>query len=532
MSILRKLKISKIAIGFFSLLLVISLASLPNDLYQFLPTGNFFNDNQTKPNYFVKKPSILSTQVTTNLKPKPVYKNEKKLIQIGWDLPTAPYVKAHIAEIESKPFDGIVFVPGYQVPSLFDPTDWSNKTEFIDSKTLLLVKWNKFKHNFLLLHPKDEYGMEYFNDNQWRVILNNIRALAKAVKASGSVGIMFDPEAFASKSPWSYEEHKEGNTSRSKVEAQVRLRGSQFMAALQQEMPNIKILFTYMLSHVPKRWEMYPIFVSGMLDAAQPEVRLIDGREESYYWASTNKWFEPYDDKTSGRSKYLDATNKTKWNYVVQEGRAVYADLLWGRYIWENYKWKASYQDILKRWQHNIYYGLATTDEYVWLYGEGLAWRENSALWNESNSPMGQNWKRDDIWLGAEEGVATATNKYRTGVKLGWDQVGAELANSNFSRSDYVNVRIATPINGSMFDSSINIAVNVEANGGQISRVDLYQNTVKFGEVRTSPYQFTLNNLSPGSYTFIARAFNSVGMHGTSNPVTITVGRLKVSENK
>src|SRR6185437_10050778 len=34
---------------------------------------------------------------------------EKKLIEFGWDEPDTAYMRAHVAEMESTPFEGVVF---------------------------------------------------------------------------------------------------------------------------------------------------------------------------------------------------------------------------------------------------------------------------------------------------------------------------------------------------------------------------------------------------------------------------------------
>src|SRR2546425_6926249 len=41
---------------------------------------------------------------------------QKKLIEFGWDEPSTEFLRAHIAEMEKTPFDGVVFVAPWKKP--------------------------------------------------------------------------------------------------------------------------------------------------------------------------------------------------------------------------------------------------------------------------------------------------------------------------------------------------------------------------------------------------------------------------------
>jgi len=60
---------------------------------------------------------------------------------------------------------------------------------------------------------------------------------------------------------------------------------------------------------------------------------------------------------------------------------------------------------------------------------------------------------------------------------------------------------------------------------GTISKVEFYQDSTKLGETVSSPYDFTLANVAPGTYSFTAKATDNEGASAISSPpisVTIT----------
>ena len=60
-------------------------------------------------------------------------------------------------------------------------------------------------------------------------------------------------------------------------------------------------------------------------------------------------------------------------------------------------------QERLRWWEHNVYYALATSDEYVWCYSERM------------------NWWQDNVPDGAEAAIRSARKKIADGQPLGFD---------------------------------------------------------------------------------------------------------------
>ena len=60
-------------------------------------------------------------------------------------------------------------------------------------------------------------------------------------------------------------------------------------------------------------------------------------------------------------------------------------------------------EERLLWWEHNVYYALATSDEYVWCYSERM------------------NWWQHDVPEGAEAAIRSAQQKIAEGQPLGFD---------------------------------------------------------------------------------------------------------------
>ncbi len=84
------------------------------------------------PGDYLKVPMLLSGILSMSLafplaaqaQSPPLHVHDKKIIEFGWDAPTPGFVKSHLADMEKRPFDGLVLFPGRGVPNLFKPSIW------------------------------------------------------------------------------------------------------------------------------------------------------------------------------------------------------------------------------------------------------------------------------------------------------------------------------------------------------------------------------------------------------------------------
>ena len=343
----------------------------------------------------------------------------KKLIEYGWDVPYPDQVRKDIRAMEKKPFDGVIFRLR-EWNHAFDPRPWDEaqlKPQFDD---LAAIEWKTFTDNFLCLYAANNWNMNWFDDQQWKHIEANLRLYAKAGKIGRCAGIVFDPEPYGD-NPWAYP-GKNKDRPFSEVEAQVYKRGAQFMTAIQAEMPSARVLTFFHQSlfdklldmpDAPKRqlqlskqrWCLLSAFWNGVLDAAGPGVRIIDGYENSYYFTSHEQFFRGYHLMRQRSLALVPNDLRAKHAAQFQAGMALYMDHELAlreppaRYL----SAYLSPQERLRWWEHNVYYALATSDEYVWCYSERL------------------NWWQDKVPDGAEDALRSARKKYSDGQPLGFE---------------------------------------------------------------------------------------------------------------
>jgi len=364
---------------------------------------------------------------------------QKKLIEYGWDVPYPDYIRQNIREMERRPFDGLIFrLRDYN--HAFDTRPWPEADLQPQLEDLAAIEWGKFTDNFLMLYAANQWGMDWFNDDQWAVIEANARLSSRAARAARCVGLCFDPEPYG-ENPWAFVA-KEGGPSFAETYAQVRKRGAQFVRALQGGYPGMKLLtlfeFTF-LGHgltdpsFERRMEvlrndgygLYPAFINGMIEAAAPDVVLIDGNESAYYYTAVESYFRAYH---LMRQQALGLVAPELWDRFhghQRAGMAVYFDQLMDTRTPPE-QFLAHYlspEDRLRWMEHNVYWALYTCDEYTWYYSEKM------------------NWWTGEFPDGLDTALQSARDKITRGQPLGFS-VDAMLREAERQRAEAVQARI------------------------------------------------------------------------------------------
>jgi hypothetical protein len=363
--------------------------------------------------------AILGSTGTLCAQPTASQRPAKKLVEYGWDVPFPDQVRKDVRAMEKTPFDGVIFRLR-EWNHAFDPRPWDEaqlKPQFDD---LAAIEWKTFTDNFLCLYAANNWKMDWFNDEQWKGITANLRLSAKAAKIGRCVGIVFDPEPYGD-NPWAYTE-KDGGRGFAEVEAQVYKRGAQFMTAIQAEMPDVRLLTFFhqslfadlldtpdvqerqkRLSRQP--WALLSAFWNGALDAAAPGARIIDGYEPSYYFNNRESFFAAYHLMHQRTLALVPPTLWTKHAVTVEAGMALYMDqVLALRQPPEQYLSTYLSPPERLRWlEHNVYYALRASDEYVWCYSERMNWWQNT------------------VPDGADAAIRSAREKIAQGRPLGFD---------------------------------------------------------------------------------------------------------------
>lgn len=326
----------------------------------------------------------------------------KKLIETGWDIREPAFLKNESATMEQYPFDGLMFrLESYN--HAFDTNAWPEDKLRPMESDVKSIKWRKFKSNFMLLYAANQSGMNWFDDAQWNTILANVGKYARIARTGKCAGIVFDPEAYG-KDPWIFPGDYP-NKPFSEVAAQVRLRGKQWIQALQYKWPNLHLLLYYFdPSQTENKVYTFGAFCNGLLEGAGPNVKIINGNENSYYYTESQTYINNWRNMRVDALTKIDPRLKFKYLRNVQAGMALYIDQSQalrappGEYV----SFYMAPDDRLKYFEHSVYWAMKTTDEYVWCYSERLNW------WDAA------------FPKGVDEAIRSARKKLETGTGLGF----------------------------------------------------------------------------------------------------------------
>jgi hypothetical protein len=345
----------------------------------------------------------------------------KKLIEYGWDVPTPAQISEELAAMEKRPFDGLIFrlSGGHNafVTNALDPAKFAQ-----DERILGRLQLTRFTDNFLLVWGSPPAGFDWFDETQWHGIEANAKLLVGIAQAGHVRGICFDPEPYDF-SLWDYAKQPSTNAHTfAEYRAKVRQRGAQLIRTFEDRMPGATILTFFHVSLFDRfatlpeaeqtqrlakeRWGLMPDFFVGMLEGASPEARFIDGNENAYYYTSREQYFRGYHAMRERARGLVPPELREKYERQVRAGQALYVDQNFAlrqpnteKYL----SYRMTPEERAKWFEHNTYWALYTTDEYVWCYSERMNW------WKDQTPP------------GLEAAIRSARRKIAEGKPLGFD---------------------------------------------------------------------------------------------------------------
>jgi hypothetical protein len=314
----------------------------------------------------------------------------KKVLEWGWDEPDPAFMRAHLAELESSPFDGVIYHLGYTTPAgkagNFTWEFWGHRAFAMSQLApgladLRATPFRSLTDNFLRINatPAD---IGWFDD--FSAVLTNARLAAAVARRGGSKGVCFDVEPYANRALWNYSKQADTTEHRwSGYAAQVRLRGAQFMQALQDSFPEVTVLLTLADSEpyrelsgnkTPFSRQFYGLlvpFVDGMVAAAHGHARIIDGLEGAYPIRDTTEFARWYGLMRGPMMSFV--ADSARFQRVVSYAFGIWMDFDWRNKGWSvvspdsNYRPPAQLESIVRS-------ALRASDEYVWLYSERPRW--------------------------------------------------------------------------------------------------------------------------------------------------------------
>jgi hypothetical protein len=284
------------------------------------------------------------------------------------------------------PFDGM-FIHINQSWLVMDGGKPLSYDSIYSDISVLKGVFKKFKYNYLYVFIR--YPGDFWDDRVWEITAQNFAKMAKAAKAVGFHGIVYDNEEYGSGTTvrkWlNYGEvYRNPNYDLNQHRDQVMLRGKQVMEAMVKEFPDIEI-FTFHGPYLsePKTpyerivmeqaagWQtrelLGPFFV-GMLQGKGEKAKMIDGGEVYQYRTK-----EDFEFSYKWR-KYGIASDETDSWFIPKEVRKTWAtdvEISFGVY---NRTWKEKYPMSPAIMETTLENALRTTDKYVWYWTERDSW--------------------------------------------------------------------------------------------------------------------------------------------------------------
>ncbi len=471
----------------------------------------------------------------------PLYKTNKKLIEYGWDMPTAEFVRGNIAAMEQQPFDGVALKLKDGDPTLaFDAQPWTQAD--VQLEALRAIRWKKLTDNFIGVWGFSAQDMDWFSDVRWQTIDANTRLLSQAVQACRCKGITFDPEFYYKQQtfdPWNYRALPNAVTNHysfAQVEAQVRQRGAQYMRALQSQAPALRVIVlhawhTLAADYLNRKnldasagsYALVPAFLSGMLSAANKNSVVIDGQETAYYYENSRDYARAYDIIHNQVSWLLDERDRAKFKTNAQAGVAVSMDYPLGNWPelgkWPIYQKHKIPREFRLQWlKHNLYQALLSTDEYVWFYGEAAEW------WKPGGRDYTDEATGKTERIAVPEGVAETIREVRSLIAqrqpLGFgmhyiDPKAPKMTDASTVALQLSPARITYAINEV-------ISAEVTPSSSAVYRVELFVDSALMGALDKAPFKFDLRGLPRGKHLMFVRG-HYTGGHNTSQLVVVEV---------
>ena len=315
--------------------------------------------------------------------------NGKKLIEWGWDEPNPKFMRENAAKMETLPFDGFVFYvqtdDGFDASLKFWGAPALDYAQFSAARSdLKAAQFTKLTDRFLRINVSPG-PVDWFNDDQWTILLANTRLMARLARESGAKGVLLDLETYGDP-VFDYRKSKYVSSKTFDDHAQtVRQRAQDFMTALNAEYPDITVFlsfgyYSFGPAGVQRATTQYGLaanFVDGLLDAATDTTKIIDGWEISYYFTRR----EQFSVVKAMMSKELVAFsgNAAQYQKLVRPAFAVYMDRGYAVHGWNAELWWLNAFSPVQL-QTQLEYAFEATDQYVWLYSEHPKWWTNENL--------------------------------------------------------------------------------------------------------------------------------------------------------
>ena len=253
------------------------------------------------------------------------------------------------------------------------------------------VQWRGLTDNFLnysmIDSTRGRFMPDFTSDTDWAILEHNARQAARLCRLAGLKGFWLDTEQYGNYRWRTASGVPEFDTARpanlkfplgKDTPEVLRKRGAQWIRAVQQELPGVKIIVTFAWS--PDANEYGPIqgangFLNGILDGIQQPGQLVHGYENTFYFGQGPGTKHTRDGFPGGRDRFVEtrakirnwrafSSNPAKYDSFLRTGMAAWVeDDPWA--LWDG--WPSGGTESF--WS-NLPLALAHSDEYVWVWSE------------------------------------------------------------------------------------------------------------------------------------------------------------------
>ncbi|CAL2105422.1 chitinase [Tenacibaculum sp. 190524A02b] len=143
----------------------------------------------------------------------------------------------------------------------------------------------------------------------------------------------------------------------------------------------------------------------------------------------------------------------------------------------------------------------------------------NTKLGEDTTSPYEYSWQN------VTQGSYTITAKATDNDNASTTSSGISITVNGDTNNTPPSVNITSPVNNATFTAGQTVTITADASDsdGTITKVEFFNGSTKLGEDTTSPYEYSWQNVSEGSYTITAKATDNDIASTTSSSVSITV---------